>query len=431
MPKYKKRIADALLERKLAGKGAVLIEGPKWCGKTTTAEQHAKSILYMDDPKRIKENLVTADIAPQDLLTGDTPRLLDEWQIAPQIWDAIRFEVDHRDGNGHFILTGSSIPVNDDDEGMEGGKRVHSGTGRFAWLRMRPMSLYESEESNGTISLKELFSAPEKIYARNLLSKEDISFLICRGGWPGALDLKKEIALDQAFDYCDAIAERDMSSVDKTKRSPERVRRLMRSYARNQGSQATFETIAADLDANEPHSMDTDTISSYVSALQKLFVVEESEAWNPNLRSKTAIRTSNTRYFTDPSIGTAILQLGPDDLLNDFNTFGLFFETMAVRDLRTYAESLMGKVYHYRDSDKLECDAVVHLRNGEYGLVEIKIGGATLINEGAEALKTLKKKIDPTKMKNPSFLMVLVGIGDIAYRRPDGVYVVPIGCLKD
>ena len=205
----------------------------------------------------------------------------------------------------------------------------------------------------------------------------------------------------------------------------------MRSYARNQGSQATFETIAADMDANEPHSMDTDTISSYVNALQKLFVIEESEAWNPNLRSKTAIRTSNTRYFTDPSIGTAILQLGPDDLLNDFNTFGLFFETMAVRDLRTYAEALMGTVYHYRDSDKLECDAVVHLRNGEYGLVEIKIGGATLINEGAEALKTLKDKIDPTKMKNPSFLMVLVGIGDIAYRRPDGVYVVPIGCLKD
>ena len=430
MSKYKKRIADALLERKLAGKGAVLIEGPKWCGKTTTAEQHAQSILYMDDPKKFKENLVTADIAPQDLLVGNVPRLLDEWQIAPQIWDTIRFEVDHRDGNGHFILTGSSVPVND-EEGKEGGKRVHSGTGRFAWLRMRPMSLYESGESNGTISLKKLFSAPETIYAQNHLTKEDISFLVCRGGWPAAVDLKKEIALDQAFDYCDAIAERDMSRVDKTKRSPARVRRLMRSYARNQGTQATFETIAADMAANEPHTMDTDTISSYISALQKLFVVEESEAWNPNLRSKTAIRTSNTRYFTDPSIGTAIMQLGPDDLLSDFNTFGLFFETMAVRDLRTYAEALMGKVYHYRDSDKLECDAVIHLRNGEYGLVEIKIGGSTLIDEGAESLKKLKNKIDTTKMKNPSFLMVLVGIGDIAYCRPDGVYVVPIGCLKD
>ena len=431
MLKYKKRIADALLERKLAGKGAVLIEGPKWCGKTTTAEQHAQSILYMDDPKKIKENLVMADIAPQDLLAGEAPRLLDEWQIAPQIWDAIRFEVDHREGNGHFILTGSSVPVNDDADGNEGNKRVHSGTGRFAWLRMRPMSLYESGESNGSISLKELFSAPETIYAQNNLTKEDVSFLVCRGGWPAAVDLNREIALDQAYDYCDAIAERDMSRVDKTRRSPERVRRLMRSYARNQGAQATFETIAADMAANEPRTLDTDTISSYVSALQKLFVVEESEAWNPNLRSKTAIRTSSTRYFTDPSIGTAIMQLGPNDLLSDFNTFGLFFETMAVRDLRTYAEALLGKVYHYRDSDKLECDAVIHLRNGEYGLVEIKIGGTTLIDEGAASLKTLENKIDTTKMRKPSFLMVLVAIGDIAYRRPDGVYVVPIGCLKD
>ena len=431
MIKYKKRIADALLERKLAGKGAVLIEGPKWCGKTTTAEQHAKSILYMDDPRKIKENLVTADIAPQDLLAGEAPRLLDEWQIAPKIWDAIRFEVDHREGNGHFILTESSVPVNDEDEESEGEKRMHSGTGRFAWLRMRPMSLYESGESNGSISLKELFSAPETIYAQNKLTKEDVSFLVCRGGWPAAVDLDRELALDQAFDYCDAIAERDMSRVDKTKRSPERVRRLMRSYARNQGAQATFETIAADMAANEPRTMDTDTISSYIGALQKLFVVEESEAWNPNLRSKTAIRTSSTRYFTDPSIGTAIMQLGPNDLLNDFNTFGLFFETMAVRDLRTYAEALLGKVYHYRDSDKLECDAVIHLRNGEYGLVEIKIGGTTLIDEGAASLKTLENKIDTTKMRNPSFLMVLVAIGDIAYRRTDGVYVVPVGCLKD
>ena len=430
MADYKQRIADALLERKLAGKGAVLIEGPKWCGKTTTAEQHAKSILYMDDPRNIKENLVAADIAPQDLLAGETPRLLDEWQIAPQLWDAIRFEVDHREGNGQFILTGSSVPIDDNEE--EGNrKRRHSGTGRFAWLRMRPMALFESGESNGEISLKTLFSAPEKIYGRSTLSREDIAFLVCRGGWPAAIDLEPEIALDQAFDYFNAIAERDMSRVDKVKRNPDRVRRLMRSYARNQASQATFETIAADMAANEPHALDTDTISSYVNALRKLFVVEESEAWNPNLRSKTAVRTSNTRYFTDPSIGTAILQLGPRDLLNDFNTFGLFFESMAVRDLRTYADALMGKVFHYRDSDKLECDAVVHLRNGEYGLVEIKIGGETLINEGAEALKTLKNKIDTTKMKQPSFMMVLVGIGNVAYRRQDGIYVVPIGCLKD
>ena len=429
MSEYRKRIADSLLERKLAGKGAVLIEGPKWCGKTTTAEQHAKSILYMDDPRRIKENLVTADLAPQDLLAGDTPKLLDEWQIAPRLWDAIRFEVDHREGCGHFILTGSSVPLEDDNEGQT--NRHHSGTGRFAWLRMRPMALYESGESNGTISLGDLFLAPEKIYAHNDLMREDIAFLVCRGGWPAAVGMEKEIALDQAFDYCDAIAERDMSRVDKVKRSPERVRRLMRSYARNQAAQATFETIAADMAANEPQTMDTDTISSYINALRKMFVVEESEAWNPNLRSKTAVRTSNTRYFTDPSIGTAIMQLGPQDLLNDFNTFGLFFETMAVRDLRTYADALMGKVFHYRDSDKLECDAVIHLRNGDYGLVEIKIGGETLIEEGAQALKTLKDKLDTTKMKKPSFMMVLIGIGNTAYRRNDGIYVVPIGCLKD
>ncbi|MBQ6770650.1 MAG: ATP-binding protein [Bacteroidales bacterium] len=429
MSEYRKRIADSLLERKLAGKGAVLIEGPKWCGKTTTAEQHAKSILYMDDPRRIKENLVTADLAPQDLLAGDTPKLLDEWQIAPRLWDAIRFEVDHREGCGHFILTGSSVPLEDDNEGQT--TRHHSGTGRFAWLRMRPMALYESGESNGTISLGDLFLAPEKIYAHNDLMREDIAFLVCRGGWPAAVGMEKEIALDQAFDYCDAIAERDMSRVDKVKRSPERVRRLMRSYARNQAAQATFETIAADMAANEPQTMDTDTISSYINALRKMFVVEESEAWNPNLRSKTAVRTSNTRYFTDPSIGTAIMQLGPQDLLNDFNTFGLFFETMAVRDLRTYADALMGKVFHYRDSDKLECDAVIHLRNGDYGLVEIKIGGETLIEEGAQALKTLKDKLDTTKMKKPSFMMVLIGIGNTAYRRNDGIYVVPIGCLKD
>ena len=427
MSEYKKRVADLLLERKLAGKGAVLIEGPKWCGKTTTAEQHAKSILYMDDPSKIKENLVTADLAPQDLLAGDTPRLLDEWQIAPQLWDAIRFEVDHREGYGHFILTGSSVPLEDEGE----TSRHHSGTGRFSWLRMRPMALYESGESNGSVSLKGLFSAPEKIYAHNDLSREDLAFLVCRGGWPAAVNMEKEIALDQAFDYCDAIAERDMSRVDKVKRSPERVRRLMRSYARNQAAQATFETIAADMAANEPQTMDTDTISSYINALRKMFVVEESEAWNPNLRSKTAVRTSNTRYFTDPSIGTAIMQLGPQDLLNDFNTFGLFFETMAVRDLRTYADALMGKVFHYRDSDKLECDVVVHLRNGDYGLIEIKIGGETLIEEGAESLKALKNKLDTTQMKQPSFMMVLIGIGNIAYRRDDGIYVVPIGCLKD
>ena len=433
MEGYKHRIADALLERKLKGNGAVVVEGPKWCGKTTTAEQLAKSVIYMDDPDKITEHITMANIRPRDLLLGDNPRLLDEWQIAPQLWDTIRFEVDHRKGQGHFILTGSSVPIQEDvDEDIPENQKIrHSGTGRFGWLRMRPMALYESGESNGTVSLRELFSTPEMIYAKSELTREDIAYLICRGGWPEALEMDKEIALDKAFDYVDAIAERDMSRVDKTNRSPERVRRLMRSYARNQATQATFETMAEDMRANEPKALDTDTIASYITALRKLFVVEESEAWNPNLRSKTAIRTSNTRYFTDPSIASASLGLGPNDLLNDFNTFGLLFETLAVRDLRTYADALMGKVAHYRDVTNLECDAVVHLRDGNYGLVEIKIGGDNLINDGAESLKKLQGKIDTTKMKKPSFLMVLVGIGEIAYRRDDGVYVVPIGCLKD
>lgn len=433
MEGYKHRIADALLDRKLKGNGAVVVEGPKWCGKTTTAEQLAQSVIYMDDPDKITEHITVANIRPRDLLIGDNPRLLDEWQIAPQLWDTIRFEVDHRKGQGHFILTGSSVPIQeDDDEDIPENQKIrHSGTGRFGWLRMRPMALYESGESNGTVSLRELFSTPEIIYAKSKLTREDIAYLICRGGWPESLEMDKEIALDKAFDYVDAIAERDMSRVDKTNRSPERVRRLMRSYARNQASQATFETMAEDMRANEPKALDTDTIASYITALRKLFVVEESEAWNPNLRSKTAIRTSNTRYFTDPSIASASLGLGPNDLLNDFNTFGLLFETLAVRDLRTYADALMGKVAHYRDVTNLECDAVVHLRDGNYGLVEIKIGGDNLINEGAESLKKLRDKIDTTKMKKPSFLMVLIGIGEIAYRRDDGVYVVPLGCLKD
>jgi len=428
MNKYKNRIADSVLARKLAGKGAVLIEGPKWCGKTTTAEQQAQSIIYLDDPATIKENLLKAELAPQELLEGEHPRLLDEWQIAPQLWDTIRFDVDHRKGNGHYILTGSSVPVEDEES-----KNIrHSGTGRYGWVKMRPMALYESGESNGTISLKNLFNTPEKIYAKSSLSREDLAFVLCRGGWPAAIDLKGDIALDQAFDYVDSIAKKDMNRVvDKVRRNPERVRQLMRSYARNIASQASYETIAADMQANEPKGLDAETVSSYIEALRKLFVIEESKAWNPNLRSKTAIRTTNTRYYTDPSIGTAALGIGPGDLLSDFNTFGLHFEGLAVRDLRTYASGLLGDVYHYRDSEGLECDAIVHLRDGSYGLIEIKIGGERLINEGAETLIKLQNKIDITKMKSPSFLMVLIGIGEIAYRREDGVYVVPIGCLKD
>lgn len=421
---YKHRIADGILEKKLRSKGAVLIEGPKWCGKTTTAEQQARSILYMDNPASFESNLQMAEIDPGILLEGDTPRLVDEWQLAPKLWGTMRFEVDHRHQVGQFILTGSAVPS--DEESMK-----HSGTGRFSWLTMRPMSLYESGESNGKVSLSHLFESRENIVATNSLRIDDIAFLICRGGWPFACSLQGDAALAQAFDYVDAVIKKDVSRVDGTNRNITTTRLLMRSYARNQGSQATIGTIVADMMTNDENEIGIKTAGSYLDALRKIFVIEDSEAWNPNLRSKTAIRTANTRYFIDPSIGTAVLGLGPKDLINDLNTMGLFFETLCVRDLRIFADALDGQVFHYRDKSGLECDAVIHLRNGRYGLVEIKLGGDRLINEGASNLLALVDKINTDKMKEPSFLMVLTGTGDFAYRRKDGVYVVPIGCLKD
>ena len=401
-----------------------MIEGPKWCGKTTTAEQIAESILYMADPEKEQQNRTMAEISPGRLLKGEVPRLIDEWQIAPKLWDAVRFEVDHRDELGQFILTGSAVPVSYEEI-------HHTGTGRFSWILMRPMSLFESLDSNGEVSLKELFEAPEQIDGENHLDLNKLAFLVCRGGWPRAVDLDDEIALEQAFDYYDAVVKSDISRADGINRNPERVKRLMRSYARNQGSQATNSVLKDDIAANDADSLDTDTVYSYITALKKIFVIEEMEAWNPNLRSKTAIRTSNTRYFVDPSIAAAALGLGPQDLIDDLNTFGLLFETMCIRDLRVFADALNGKVYHYRDKTEMECDAVIHLRNGSYGLIEIKLGGDKLIEEGAENLKKLRDRIDTVKMKEPSFLLVIVGVGDYAYRRPDGVYVVPIGCLKD
>ena len=420
---YKKRIADSILQRKLSGKGAVLIEGAKWCGKTTTGEQIAKSILYMSQTGMVEQNIRLASLNPNLLLRGEIPRLIDEWQIAPQLWDSVRFESDHGP-LGQFILTGSSVPA-------DMSKVLHSGTGRIGWLRMRPMSLWESQESTGEVSLGELFATPDQVGGINNMDIEQIAFLTCRGGWPLAVDMEREVALDQAFDYIEAVEKHDISKVDNVERDPTRVHRLLRSLARNQGSQASLGTIRADLEANEADSLSEDTIASYIKALKEIFVVEDSEAWNPNLRSKTATRTSDTRYFTDPSIATAALGIGPQDLVNDLNTFDLIFETLAVRDLRVYAEALNGKVYHYRDKNGLECDAVVHLRDGRYGLVEIKLGGDDLIDEGAAALLKLSGKIDTGRMKAPSFMMVLVAVGRYAYRRDDGVYVVPVGCLKD
>ena len=426
MKEYKNRIADQILADKLEAMGAVLIEGPKYCGKTTLATQQAKSILYMADPETKSQNLAMAQTNIKRLLQGETPRLIDEWQLVPQFWDAVRNEVDKRDEDGQFMLTGSAVPPKQDEI-------FHSGTGRMSWLKLRTMSLWESGDSSGDVSLGALFKNADSVDGASKIDIDQLAFLTCRGGWPKAtLKKSKKAALLQAKEYYEAVYRYDISRVDDVERDPELTKRLMRSYSRNQGSQASAGTILADIRANESDELSENTIYSYIKALKKIFVIEDSLAWNPNLRSKTAIRTSDTRYFIDPSIATAALGLGPDDLINDLNTFGLFFETLCVRDLRVYADALGGTVYHYRDKSNLECDAVVHLENGSYGLIEIKLGGDTLIKEGAENLQLLANKLDTTKMKKPSFLMVLTGVGDYAYKRPeDGVLVVPIGCLKD
>ncbi|MBQ0137557.1 MAG: ATP-binding protein [Bacteroidales bacterium] len=423
MKEYKKRVADALLERKLAGKGAVLIEGPKWCGKTTTAKQIAKSLLDLGDDKVLEQSQQMMGIDSKELLNGETPRLIDEWQQIPAIWDSVRSVVDERGEIGQFILTGSSVPPDPD-------QIRHSGTGRFSRLRMRPMSLWESGESTGEVSLKDLFEGKEfgVLHPQNSLT--EIAYLTCRGGWPQATFLEGEIALDQAIDYYDSIVDVDINRVDRTRRSPQRTRQILRSYARNQGQAVPYTTICSDIKANDTQFIADETVADYVDALKKLFVLEDMPAWNPNLRSKTAVRASATRYFVDPSVAAAALGIGPGDLINDLKTFGMFFEGLAVRDLRIYADSLRGEVFHYRDSNGLECDTVLHLQNGDYALIEIKLGGIDNIEEGAKSLKSLTSIIDTTKMKAPSFMMVLIGVGQYAYRRPDGVYVVPIGCLK-
>jgi len=424
MKTYRRRIADEILRRKLEGKGAVLIEGPKWCGKTTTAEQIAASTLYMDDPEKKEQNIAMSELSPKRLLQGATPRLIDEWQLAPKLWDAIRFEVDHRGDLGQFVLTGSAVPADTKEI-------THSGTGRFTWLTMRPMSLFESGDSTGDVSLRALFDGATEIDGVSNVGIDRLAFLVCRGGWPRAVDMRDEIALDQAVDYYDAVVHSDINRADNMQKNPERVRRLMRSYARNQGAQVPNTVLVQDVGANDEKKISEETVASYVNALKKIFVIEDMPAWNPNLRSKTAIRSSDTRYYIDPSIAAAALGIGPSDLINDLKTFGFLFETLCVRDLRVFADALNGNVYHYRDKDGQECDAVIHLRNGKYGLIEIKLGGEILIEEGVKTLKSMESKINTDTMNAPSFLMVLTGTGDYAYRRQDGVFIVPIGCLKN
>lgn len=412
------------MKRKVLGKGAVLIEGPKWCGKTTTAKQLAKSVLDLGDSAVLMQSSQMIELSPKALLEGDTPRLIDEWQALPPIWDCIRSEVDRRGEPSQFILTGSSVLP-------EADETIHSGTGRFAHVKMFPMSLYESGESSGTISLRDLFDGKTFEVHENRIDVEELAYLICRGGWPWATNIPKEVALDQAFDYYDSVTNYDIQRVDKVKRSAERAKLLLRSYARNISQQVSIATIRKDMLANDASTLDENTVMDYVKALKRLYVIEDLAAWNPNIRSKAAIRTSDTRHFIDPSIGTAALGLGPKDLVNDLQSFGLFFEDLVARDLRVYAEALDGSLYHYRDSSGLECDTVLHRRNGSYALLEVKLGGTERIEEGAANLKALAEKIDTDRMAAPSFMAVITGAGGFAYRREDGVFVIPIGCLKD
>lgn len=419
---YRKRLADEVLKDKLEASGAVLVEGAKWCGKTTTSKQIAKSALYMQEPAQKKQNLLMADTNPSLLLQGNTPRLIDEWQLAPKLWDAVRFEVDQRDDFGQFILTGSTVPP-------DTSEISHSGTGRISRMLMRPMSLFESGESSGSVSLEGLFNTDYEVSASVESDIEKLAFLICRGGWPKAVGKSIKVALQQALDYYDAVVNSDISRVDGKERNPERAKLLMRSYSRNIGSQAKFEEIRQDILGNDVDSFSIDTLYDYLNALKKIFVIEDAPAWNPNLRLKTAIRNTDTRYYVDPSIATASMGLGPKDLINDLSTMGLLFENLCVRDLRIYAQSIGGEIYHYRDKSGLECDAVVHLRNGSYGLVEIKLGGDKLIEEGCATLNKFEKIIDTTKMKSPSFKMILTGVGNYAFKRPDGILVVPVRSL--
>lgn len=421
--KYKSRISDRILKDKLETMGAVLIEGAKLTGKTTSASQFAASSILLNDPD--SDYLSLAKIKPGAILKGDTPLLIDEWQLEPRLWDAVRFEVDRRSKVGQFILTGSATPIDQN-------KIFHSGIGRISRMMMRPMSLYESGDSSGEISLGTLFNSVVDIYAERGADIEELTYLICRGGWPSSLVLKKEKALNVANEYVAGLIETDLKKAIGHKFNKDKMSRLLKSYSRNIGTQIKLEEINKDvLASDEISTFGITTLYTYINALKDAYIIEDASAWNANLRSKTVIRSTPTRYFVDPSIAVASLAIGPKDLENDIKTLGFFFENLVIRDLRVYADSIDGNVYHYLDNTNLECDAIIHLRNGKYGLIEIKLGGTENIEKGAYILNRLEKKIDTEKMNKPSFKMVIIGIGKFAYQRDDGVFVVPITSLKN
>lgn len=430
MIKYLPRVVDKELVLRLEAFGAALIVGPKWCGKTTTGEQQAKSVLRMQDPDRREGYLATASAKPSLLLRGENPRLIDEWQVAPVLWDAVRTAVDQRQEEGLFILTGSTS--------VDNSRIMHSGTGRISRMKMYPMSLFESEESNGSISLKALFDDPSLDIDGIMsdLSIERLIFAACRGGWPGALRRKSDAAkLLIAKDYVNNICETDISTVDGVQRNPVWTNMILRSYARNISTLAKKTNIYRDVAANAD-SMTSVTMDSYLNALEKLFVIEDVDAWCPAIRSATTIRSGKKRAITDPSIAVAAIGLTPEYLETDLKTFGFLFECLCIRDLRVYSQALGGKLSYYHDRYDLEADAVLHLDDGRYALIEFKLGSRE-IEEGAEHLLQLKCLIQKhneretqVPLREPDLLMVITG-GEMAYTREDGVKIIPIGTLRD
>lgn len=419
---YLPRLIEKTITESMKTNGCIVIEGPKWCGKSTTSERFAQSVIKLQKPATYKQYKILADIGDDNLLSGEKPLLFDEWQKIPELWDYIRNYIDEVSGKGLFILTGSAKPIEDKDR--------HSGIGRMKKITMRTMSLWESNESSGEVSLEKLFNNDINVTGKNKYQLKDIAYIICRGGYPSAvIEKNKDLALNYAKDYVNTLVSSDITSVDEIKRNPKRARAILKSYARNVSTAAKMTTILKDIEANVD-TQDIRTVNSYIDAFSKLFVIDETESWTPKLRSKTAIRTTSTKYFVDPSIATAILDANPNDLMDDLNTFGLLFENLVLRDLKIYTESFQGNIYNYRDKSGLEADAVIHLNDGRWGLVEVKLGGEYLINEGAATLKALSEKIDQDKMSKPAFLAVITATDAFAYKREDGIYVIPIACLK-
>ena len=414
---YLDRSVEKKLEKKIASSSVVVVVGPKFCGKTTTALRYAKSSTKLNTSTAIQ----IASMNPSAVIAGEKLRVIDEWQTVPELWDELREYVDNNPGFGQFLLTGSSTPE-------DKSKIFHSGAGRIVKLMMRSMSLYESNESKGLVSLGELFNNDITIYDLNKeQTLENIAYLICRGGWPMAVTAPNEVALEVTKNYYSGLFNFEYSDNEKFRnKKPDVMKMVLRSYARNISTEASIQTIRNDVIEKNNRTMDTKTIDDYISALEDLFIIEDIDAWCPKLRSKTTVRSTPTRHFVDTSIATAALGISPADLLNDLESLGLFFEDMAVRDLKIYSDLIDGEVKHYRDSSGLECDAVIHLENGKWGAIEIKLGGEKLIEDGAKNLLKLQSNVVGTK---PKFLMVLTAVGS-AYRREDGVYVVPLNCLK-